>query len=77
MSESRPRTPVRIGILGAGFVADFYLRALRHVRGHEVTTLFARDLEKGRRVAETYGVPIVVDDPAALKIGRASCRERV
>jgi predicted dehydrogenase len=66
MSESRPRTPVRIGILGAGFVADFYLRALRFVRGHEVTTLFARDLGKGRQLADQYGIPAVVTDYDAL-----------
>ncbi|HTL41681.1 MAG TPA: Gfo/Idh/MocA family oxidoreductase [Pseudolysinimonas sp.] len=56
---SRPRTPVRIGILGAGFVADFYLRALHFVRGHEVTALYARDPEKGREVAERYEIPVV------------------
>lgn len=52
--------PVRIAILGAGFVADFYLRALQYVRGQEVVVLMARSLEKGRALADRYGVPQVV-----------------
>ena len=39
--------PLRIAILGAGFVADFYLRALRHVRGHDVVVIMARSADKG------------------------------
>lgn len=60
MSSARISSPVRIGVLGAGFVADFYLRALRHVRGHDVTALVARNAEKGRAVAQRYGIPAVL-----------------
>jgi predicted dehydrogenase len=48
--------PVRLAILGAGFVADFYLRALQHVRGHEVVVVMARSPEKGRALADRYGI---------------------
>ena len=48
---NRSRAHARIGIVGAGFVADFYLRALQHVRGHDVTVLAARSEAKGREVA--------------------------
>lgn len=58
--------PVRIAILGAGFVADFYLRALQHVRGHEVVVLMARSLDKGRALAERHGVPEVVTSVAEV-----------
>lgn len=56
--------PVRIAILGAGFVADFYLRALQYIRGHEVVLLMARSAEKGRALAERYGVPEVATSVA-------------
>lgn len=52
--------PVRIGILGAGFVADFYLRALEHVRGHEVTVLSGSGSERAARLAQRFAVPNVV-----------------
>jgi predicted dehydrogenase len=58
--------PVRIAILGAGFVADFYLRALQYIRGHEVVVLMARSAEKGRALAERYGVPEVATTVAEV-----------
>lgn len=64
MSLAPKQLPVRIAILGAGFVADFYLRALQYVRGHEVVVLMARSAEKGRALAERYGVPEVVTSVA-------------
>ncbi|MAT18797.1 MAG: hypothetical protein CMF56_09580 [Leifsonia sp.] len=63
---NRSRAHARIGIVGAGFVADFYLRALQHVRGHDVTVLAARSEAKGREVAERYGVPNVVASTSEL-----------
>lgn len=51
--------PLRIAILGAGFVADFYLRALKHVRGHDVVVIMARSADKGRALADRHGVPEV------------------
>jgi predicted dehydrogenase len=58
--------PVRIGILGAGFVADFYLRALQHVRGQEVTAIAASRPEKAAEVAARYEVPDAVTGIDAL-----------
>ena len=49
--------PVRIGIIGAGFVADFYLRALQNIRGHHVTVLAARNPERAADVAARFGIP--------------------
>ena len=62
----RPGTPVRIGIVGAGFVADFYLRALQSIRGHEVTVLAARDAERAASVAARYGIPAQVEGISEL-----------
>lgn len=59
MSPHTPGRPVRIGVLGAGFVADFYLRALQFVRGHEVTAIVARTAGKGQAVADRHGIPTV------------------
>lgn len=57
---------VRLGLVGAGFVADFYLQALEHVRGHEVTVIAARGLDRGQALAARYGVPAVVSSAAEL-----------
>src|SRR5665213_3557631 len=37
-AEHRMKPPVRIGMLGSGFVADFYMQGLANVRGQEVAT---------------------------------------
>lgn len=47
---------VRIGMLGAGFVAEFYLRALEHVRGHEVTVVGSRSTDRAADLARRFGV---------------------
>lgn len=62
--SGRGKKPVRIAVLGAGFVADFYLRALQHVRGHEVVVVMARSAAKGRALADRYGVPDVATSVA-------------
>lgn len=53
-------TTVRLGIVGAGFVADFYLQALRHVRHQEVTALTARTPGRAHALASRYEVGAVV-----------------
>lgn len=52
--------PVGLGIVGSGFVAEFYLRALAEVRDHEVVALAARSPERGRELAGRLGVRDVV-----------------
>lgn len=58
--------PVRLGIVGAGFVADMFLEALRHVRGHEVTVIAARRPESAHKLASAHGIPQVVSSADAL-----------
>lgn len=57
---SRP-APVRLGIVGAGFLADMYLEALRHVRDHEVTVIAARRPEAARVLAQRHAIATVVE----------------
>jgi predicted dehydrogenase len=57
---------VNVGILGAGFVANFYLDALRHVRGHEVTAISGSRPDRAADLAGRYGIPTVVTGVEAL-----------
>src|SRR5437660_9621050 len=50
-------SPVRIGILGSGFVADFYMQGLANVRGQEVVFNYSRSLERARLFAERWAIP--------------------
>lgn len=47
-------------------MADFYLRALQSVRGHEVTVVAARSVEKGQALADLYQIPAVTETAASL-----------
>lgn len=49
-------TTARIAIVGSGFIADHYLNALRHVRGHEVVAIASRNERSAGELAERYGV---------------------
>lgn len=55
-----PTRPVRLGIVGAGFVSEMFLEALRHVRGQDVTALAARRPEAATALARRHGIPTVV-----------------
>ena len=39
---------VRIGMLGSGFVADFYMQGLANVRDHEVVINYSRSMDRAR-----------------------------
>ena len=49
--------PARVAVLGAGFIADHYLRALGSIRGHEVAVVMSRTAASARALADKYGVP--------------------
>jgi len=57
---------VNIGILGAGFVADLYLRSLANVRGHDVTAIGARTTARAQELSRRHDVPAVVTGIEAL-----------
>lgn len=48
---------IRIGMLGSGFVADFYMQGLANVAGHEVVINYSRSMDRARHFAERWGIP--------------------
>ena len=61
---------VRIGLLGCGFVATFYMQGLSEVPGQEIVAVYGRDTAKANAFADRWGIPAVSDDMAAV-CGRA------
>lgn len=61
--------PVRIAMLGGGFVADFYMQGLSDVPGQEVVVAYSRTLKTARRFARKWNVPEASNDLDAV-IGR-------
>jgi predicted dehydrogenase len=48
---------VSLGLLGSGFVADFYMAGLRDVPGAHVVANYSRSAERAREFGERYDVP--------------------
>ena len=48
---------VRIGMLGSGFVADFYMDGLRDIPGTEVVANYSRSEERARDFGRRHNVP--------------------
>ncbi|CAN5397255.1 N/A [soil metagenome] len=70
MSTTGSAANVRLGIVGGGFVADFYLQALRHVRHQEVVALTARTTDRALALAAKDEVGAVVESVEEL-VGRS------
>jgi len=49
--------PVRIAVLGSGFVSDFYLQGLRDVPDQQVVVNYSRSAERAQAFAGRWGVP--------------------
>src|SRR5829696_9107201 len=47
---------VRIGMIGSGFVADFYMQGLANVNGHVVSASYSRDLSRAEAFAARWGI---------------------
>lgn len=48
---------VNIGLLGSGFVAEFYMQGLRDVPNHQVVINYSRSGDRAREFARKWGVP--------------------
>ena len=48
---------VRIGLIGSGFVATFYMQGLAEVPNQEVRVACATNPDNAKRFAETWGIP--------------------
>ncbi len=58
-----PQTaPVRIGLIGAGFIADYHLQGLRSAGGAELRMIAGRTPEKTSVLAERYGIALTTTD---------------
>ncbi|HYI94993.1 MAG TPA: Gfo/Idh/MocA family oxidoreductase, partial [Bryobacteraceae bacterium] len=48
--------PVRIAMLGSGFVAEFYMQGLANVPGHEVVLNYSRTPRRAKAFANRWGI---------------------
>jgi predicted dehydrogenase len=58
--------PVKVGLLGSGFVADFYMDGLRDVPGARVVANYSRSAERAGAFGERRGIPRQYTDMAEL-----------
>src|SRR5262245_39118699 len=59
-----------VGILGAGYIADWHLRALRGLRNVRVTAVCDRAADRAKALADRYRIPTTattVDELLAAK----------
>lgn len=54
--------PVRIGMIGSGFVAGFYMQGLANVNGHEVRACYSRDAAKAKEFAAQWEIAESTDN---------------
>jgi predicted dehydrogenase len=57
---------VRIGLLGCGFVATFYMQGLSEVPDQQVVVVYGRDKHKAQEFATTWHIPDFSDDMASV-----------
>jgi predicted dehydrogenase len=57
---------VRIGMLGSGFVANFYMLGLRNLSGYELAAVCSTNRENAQKFAEKWGYADVHTDPTEL-----------
>jgi predicted dehydrogenase len=48
---------INIGILGSGFVAEFYMQGLANVNGQQVVTNYSRSQKRAQGFAQRWGIP--------------------
>jgi nucleoside-diphosphate-sugar epimerase/predicted dehydrogenase len=61
-----PTRPLRVGLVGAGFIADWHANALRSVDGAELVAVCDRSRARARSFADRYGLCSVFDDVDTL-----------
>ena len=57
---------VRIGLLGSGFVATFYMQGLAEVPNQQVVAVYGRDKSRAADFAARWGIPESSDDMEAV-----------
>jgi nucleoside-diphosphate-sugar epimerase/predicted dehydrogenase len=56
-----PAAIERIGIIGAGRMADFHINAIKRLPGVRISAVLDTDLRAARAAAERHGIPIATD----------------
>jgi predicted dehydrogenase len=51
------RSPVQVGLIGSGFVADFYMAGLNEVPGARAVANYSRSAERAAAFGARYGIP--------------------
>src|SRR5437773_4966699 len=57
---------VRIGLLGSGFVSNFYMQGLRDVAGWEIPVIASPSLANAQKFAAAWKIPEATDDIAGV-----------
>jgi predicted dehydrogenase/nucleoside-diphosphate-sugar epimerase len=69
--DSTTTSPVRVAVVGAGFIADFHLSVLAGVEGVTLVAVCDRDRSRAESLAKRYGIPNAVeriDELARLRV---------
>ena len=61
MTTSQGRDHVTLALLGAGFVADFYMQALASVPHQKMVGVYSKTAEHAREFAKKWGIPRATD----------------
>lgn len=61
VSSQTPQT-VRVGAIGAGFIADYHLAGLAAAGGADVRVVYGRTPATTQALATRYGIPEITDD---------------
>lgn len=51
-----PHSPIKVGILGAGYIADWHIRALRQVRSVQIVAVCDANASRARSFTERHGI---------------------
>jgi predicted dehydrogenase/nucleoside-diphosphate-sugar epimerase len=63
-----PMSPRTVALLGAGYIADWHVQALRGVPGVRLAAVCDRDAGRARRFADRHGIPATFSDLADLLV---------
>jgi predicted dehydrogenase len=53
----KPRS-FRVGLVGAGYISEFHIRALRRLSNVSIVGIADLDFSRARAVAERFGIPL-------------------
>jgi predicted dehydrogenase len=67
MADDRVPAPLRIGILGAGFMGRTHARAYARIPGISVAAVSSRHLDKAERLAHEVGARATTDDRSIIE----------